>query len=29
VLGLSLPLWRAMLNEVGVAITDLWRATAT
>jgi septum formation protein len=29
VLGLSLPLLRSMLNEVGVAITDLWRATGT
>jgi septum formation protein len=29
VLGLSLPLVRNMLNEVGVAITDLWRGAAT
>jgi septum formation protein len=29
VLGLSLPLLRRMLNEVGLAITDLWRTTAT
>jgi septum formation protein len=29
VLGLSLPLVRKMLNEVGVAITDLWKGAAT
>jgi septum formation protein len=29
VLGLSLPLLRKMLNEVGVAITDLWRRAPT
>jgi septum formation protein len=26
VLGLSLPLFRRMLNELGIPITDLWRA---
>ena len=25
VLGLSLPLFRSMLRELGIAITDLWR----
>jgi septum formation protein len=29
VLGLSLPLLRKMLSEVGVAIMDLWRGAAT
>jgi septum formation protein len=28
VIGLSLPLLRLMLAELGVAITDLWRASA-
>jgi septum formation protein len=28
VIGLSLPLLRRMLAEIGVAITDLWRTPA-
>jgi len=28
VIGLSLPLLRRMLADIGVAITDLWRGAA-